>query len=57
MIGMAAGFALNVYLWLFTPVAFTWYVVIGSMVTFAIGYGASLLMPRATLAPQSAGPA
>jgi SSS family transporter len=57
MIGMAAGFALNVYLWLFTPVAFTWYVVIGSMVTFAIGYGASLLMLRATLAPKSAGSA
>ncbi len=34
MIGMICGLALNLYLWLFTGVAFTWYVVLGSVVTF-----------------------
>ncbi len=44
MIGMVAGFALNVYLWLFTSVAFTWYVALGSGVTFIVGLTASTLM-------------
>ena len=47
MVGMLFGFALNVYLWLATSVAFTWYVVFGSAATFLIGYGASLLLPQA----------
>ena len=42
MVGMICGLALNLYLWLFTSVAFTWYVVLGSIVTFAVGYAASL---------------
>jgi SSS family transporter len=46
MVGMILGFALNVYLWLCTDVAFTWYVVFGSATTFLVGYGASWLMPR-----------
>jgi Na+/proline symporter len=41
MMGMICGLALNLYLWLFTGVAFTWYVVLGSMTTFAVGYAAS----------------
>jgi SSS family transporter len=41
IVGMVTGFALNIYLWQFTHVAFTWYVVMGSLVTFAVGYGAS----------------
>jgi len=45
MAGMIFGFGLNVYLWQFTHMAFTWYVVFGSIATFAIGYGASRLMP------------
>ena len=45
MAGMIFGFALNVWLWQFTRVAFTWYVVFGSIATFLVGYGASLLMP------------
>jgi Na+/proline symporter len=45
MTGMLFGFALNVYLWQFTRVAFTWYVVFGSLATLIIGYGASLLLP------------
>jgi SSS family transporter len=51
MVGMVLGFALNVYLWRFTTVAFTWYVVIGCAMTFVVGYGASFLMPRAGVAP------
>ena len=44
--GMLVGFAFNLYLWRFTSVAFTWYVVFGSTITFIVGYGASFLMPR-----------
>ncbi len=49
MVGMICGLALNLYLWLFTDVAFTWYVALGSAVTFAVGYAASLLMRKETL--------
>lgn len=45
MIGMVAGFLWNVFLWQFTTIAFTWYVVLGSGVTFAVGYLASLCFP------------
>jgi solute:Na+ symporter, SSS family len=45
IVGFAIGFALNVYLWLATPITFTWYVPIGSLVTFFAGYCASLAMP------------
>ena len=38
IIGMICGLVLNLYLWLFTAVSFTWYVVLGSVVTFAVGY-------------------
>ena len=47
MVGFVCGFALNLYLWLGTiggrKVPFTWFVLLGSMATFAIGYAASLL--------------
>ena len=46
MVGMLVGFALNVYLWQCTRVPFTWYVALGSVTTFAIGYGASFVLPR-----------
>jgi hypothetical protein len=42
-----------VYLWLFTGVAFTWYVVLGSIVTFLVGYGASSVMGRTSAPRQS----
>lgn len=47
MVGMLCGFSLDVYLWRFTAVAFPWYTVFGSIATFLVGYGASLLMPGA----------
>ena len=37
MVGMICGLALNLYLWLFTSISFTWYVVLGSIVTFTVG--------------------
>lgn len=43
MLGMLFGFATEVYLWQFTPVPWTWWVAIGTAVTFALGYGTSLL--------------
>jgi SSS family solute:Na+ symporter len=49
MIGMVCGLALNLYLWLFTGVSFTWYVAMGSVVSFAIGYAASLPMRQRSL--------
>src|ERR1700727_723820 len=56
IVGMIFGFALNLLLWLHVSpitlgpitiphIAFTWYVLIGSIVTFAVGTMASLLLP------------
>jgi Na+/proline symporter len=45
-VGMLVGFLLNVYLWRFTQLPFTWYVVVGSIVTFVVGYGMSLALPE-----------
>ena len=46
MVGMLCGFLLNIYLWQCTRVPFTWYVAMGSVTTFGIGYGASFFLPR-----------
>jgi solute:Na+ symporter, SSS family len=46
MAGMLLGFGVNLYLWQFTSLAFTWYVVFGSISTFVGGYYASWLMGR-----------
>jgi len=43
IVGMAAGLAIELYLWLGSTVAWTWWVVIGTSVTFAMGYAASVL--------------
>jgi len=43
MIGMLFGFATELYLWRM-QVPWTWWVVIGTMVTFAVGFAASLSM-------------
>jgi SSS family transporter len=43
MVGMLCGFIANVYLWQFTKVPFTWYVALGSILTFVVGYASSLL--------------
>ena len=46
MVGMLFGFVLNVCLWRFTRVPFTWYVALGSIATFIVGLGTSLLLPE-----------
>jgi SSS family transporter len=38
MVGMACGFAVDLYLWLGTRVPWTWWVMIGATVTFGVGY-------------------
>jgi len=43
MIGMFFGFCAELYLWLGTRVPWTWYVAIGTVVTFGVGYAVSLL--------------
>jgi len=45
MAGMLLGFLLNMYLWLFTRVPFTWYVALGSCATMFVGYVVSRLLP------------
>jgi SSS family transporter len=49
MLGMLFGFILNLYLWLFTGISFTWYVVFGSTATYIVGYSASRFMRGKTL--------
>jgi SSS family solute:Na+ symporter len=44
MVGMLFGFGVEVYLWLGTRVPWTWWVMIGTVVTFGVGYGVSLLV-------------
>ena len=41
--GMLCGLALNIYLWRWTKIAFTWYVIMGSLTTFFIGYLVSFM--------------
>jgi SSS family transporter len=44
MLGMLSGLAVEIYLWGWSQVAFTWWVAIGTCMTFAVGYAASLLL-------------
>ncbi len=46
MLGMLCGFVTELYLWLGTRVPWTWYVAVGTTVTFAVGYGASWVLAR-----------
>ena len=41
MVGMLFGFSAEMYLWLGTHVPWTWWVMIGTTITFGIGYLAS----------------
>jgi len=42
-LGMVCGFAVDLYLWRGTHVPWTWWVMIGTSVTFAVGWVASAL--------------
>jgi solute:Na+ symporter, SSS family len=44
MVGMACGFTMELYLWLGTKVPWTWWVMIGTTVTFAVGWIASVFI-------------
>ena len=44
--GMFAGLATIICVWQFTDVAFTWYVLIGAVVTFLVGSGISRIAAR-----------
>jgi Na+/proline symporter len=44
--GIAAGLCVILYVRFRTPIAFTWYVPIGTVVTFTVGLGASLFERR-----------
>jgi SSS family transporter len=52
IIGMCAGWAAT--LLLRSHVAYTWYVLIGSLTTFVVGYGASLVIPERRSVPVAA---
>jgi SSS family transporter len=43
IVGMAAGLLSMLAIWKWSTVAFTWYVLIGTVITFAVGYAASLV--------------
>jgi SSS family solute:Na+ symporter len=46
IVGMLFGFFVELYLWQWTRVPWTWWVMIGTIVTFATGYVSSLLHPE-----------
>jgi solute:Na+ symporter, SSS family len=48
MIGMSAGLLTMLYIKFFTGIAWTWYVLIGTAVTFAIGYTVSVFLHEQT---------
>ncbi|MBV9574392.1 MAG: sodium:solute symporter, partial [Acidobacteriales bacterium] len=51
MIGMLCGFCTELYLWLGTRVPWTWYVVIGTAITFVAGYLSSWFFKRHSVNP------
>ena len=52
MAGVLAGLATILYVRNATPIAWTWWVLIGSAATFTAGYAASFVEPRAVLKPE-----
>lgn len=46
IVGMLCGFAVDLYLWLGTHIPWTWWVLIGSGITFAIGWISSVVGNR-----------
>jgi solute:Na+ symporter, SSS family len=45
MVGMLCGFVAELYLWLATAVPWTWYVAVGTIITFSLGYLVSTVVP------------
>lgn len=46
MLGMLMGFCTELYLWRWTHVPWTWWVMVGTIVTFCSGYIASISLPE-----------
>src|SRR6266480_4851645 len=46
MVGMLCGFLIELYIWLGTRVPWTWYVAIGTIVTFVVGYVFSIAFEK-----------
>jgi SSS family transporter len=46
IVGMLCGFVAELYVWLDTRVPWTWYVLIGTVVTFTVGYAASAIVEK-----------
>jgi SSS family solute:Na+ symporter len=53
VLGMLCGFSVNLYLWLGTHIAWPWWVMIGSAVTFAVGWTTSITFSRGEESPSS----
>jgi solute:Na+ symporter, SSS family len=53
MVGMLCGFAVEIYLWLWTRVPWTWWVMVGTVVTFAIGWIASAFFATKEMSARS----
>jgi SSS family solute:Na+ symporter len=51
MLGMICGFAVELYLWLSTRVPWTWWVMIGTCITFSIGWMASTMTAKPKAPP------
>ncbi|HSS97312.1 MAG TPA: sodium:solute symporter [Terriglobales bacterium] len=52
IVGMVVGFAGSLFIWLKTSVPWTWYVALGSAVTFVVGYLVSLAYENQNLKTQ-----
>jgi Na+/proline symporter len=49
MVGMLCGFVAELYIWLGTRVPWTWYVAIGTLITFGVGYLGSILAEKKSI--------
>ncbi|HKU24549.1 MAG TPA: hypothetical protein VJQ54_03700, partial [Candidatus Sulfotelmatobacter sp.] len=53
IVGMVLGFALELYLWLGTYVPWTWWVMLGSAVTFSVGWIISIVIKPGQRTPEA----
>ncbi len=56
IVGMLCGFSVELYLWLCTHVPWTWWVMIGTVVTFTVGWSASTIADSLSLNRKSPSP-
>ena len=54
MAGMVCGFAIELYLWRYTHIPWTWWVMIGTCITFVIGWIVSSLVSQPSDGPSNA---